>query len=101
VIFVGAVPEWEEKNHFCTEVVQEAVIRKIIRSRGCLPLERTPSRKQILDRQRVITAVFSMGLRIHGDPWGILRTGGVEKVRKWHLGCEWVVHCGICFDKAG
>jgi hypothetical protein len=28
VIFVGAVPEWEEKNHFCTEVVQEAVIRK-------------------------------------------------------------------------
>lgn len=37
MVFVGAVPEWEEKNHFYTEVVQKAVMRKIIRSRGCLP----------------------------------------------------------------
>jgi len=101
VIFVGGVPEWEKQNHFCTEVVQKAVIRKIIRSRRCLPLERIPSRNQIFDRQKVITAIFSMELRIRGDPWGILKLGGVEKVRKWHMGCGEAGHCGICFDKTG
>ena len=25
MVFVGAVPEWEEKNHFYTEVVQKAI----------------------------------------------------------------------------
>jgi hypothetical protein len=101
VIFVGAVPEWEEKNHFCTEVVQKAVSRKIIRSRRCLPLERIPSQNQIFARQKVITAIFSKESRIRGDLREILRTGGVEKVRKWHMGCGEAGHCGICFDKAG
>ena len=32
---------------------------------------------------------------------GILRRGGVEKVRKWHMGCGEAGHGGICFDKAG
>jgi hypothetical protein len=101
VVFVGAVPEWEEKNHFCTEMVQKAVMRKIIRSRVCLPPERIPDRNQNFDQQRETTAVFSMELRIRSDPWEILRLGGVEKVRKWHMGCGAAGYCGICFDKAG
>jgi hypothetical protein len=48
------------------------------------PLERIPPRKQIFDEQRVITAVFSMELRIRGDPWGIPRTGGVEGAEVAH-----------------
>jgi hypothetical protein len=43
VILVGAVPEWEEKNHFCTEAVQKAVIPKTMRIRRCFPLERIPA----------------------------------------------------------
>jgi hypothetical protein len=101
VIFVGVVPEWEKKNHFCTEVVQKAVIRKIIRSGAVSRWKEIPSRNQIFDRQKVITAIFSMELRIRGDPWGILKLGGVEKVRKWHTGCGEAGHCGICFDKTG
>ena len=55
VVFVGAVPEWEEKNHFCTEVVQKKmVIRKIIRIRYGLALERIPSQNQIFVRQKMM-----------------------------------------------
>jgi hypothetical protein len=42
-----------------------------------------------------------MESRIRGDLWEILRTGGVEKVRKWHMSCGEAGHCGICFDKTG
>jgi hypothetical protein len=68
---------------------------------GLPPPERILDRNQIFDQQRETTAVFSMELRIRSDPWEILRQGGVEKVRKWHIGCGEAGYCGICFDKAG
>jgi hypothetical protein len=101
VIFVGAVPEWEGKNHFCTEVAQKAVIRKIIRSRRFLPLGKNSVAKPDFCFGREDNGNIFNGVENSRRSLENSETGGVEKVRKWHMGCGEAGHCGICFDKAG